>query len=98
MQGAICMIGPTLACQVRENTSGGKHAWSAPSESPSEQLSSSGIQSGNARGGALRPPWSGVCMPSYSHAIVFSFSLHVQYDCVQYLTCIIKKIVRFCKA
>ena len=30
----------------------------------------------------LRPPWSGVCMTLYSHATVFSFSLHVQYDCV----------------
>ena len=34
-------------------------------------------------------------MTLYSHATVFSFSLHVQYDYVQYLTCIIKKLLDF---
>ena len=36
-------------------------------------------------------------MTLYCRAILFSFSLHVQHDCVQYLTCIQKNIVRLCK-
>ena len=47
--------------------SGGKQAWSAPFESPSEQLSSSGIQSGNAGGGGTSPT-----MERRLHDIIFA--------------------------
>lgn len=56
------MIWLTSSCQGRANTLGGKLEWSAASESASELISSSGLQSGEGWGGFSIEPIMEQCL------------------------------------